>query len=134
MEPKFRKSEEKLNEIPQIKPEAHFALNDISQKIISGEKLSQEDDDFLGTIWATMQDLDKEIIEHLDTKRSSQIISKDEASSCGVYFLMSKQIGPDSKKLRDAFYQNLLSEEAFEGLSKNISIPENTRSILNKTL
>ena len=79
---------------------------------------------------STPQDLEKEIITHLDMYRSKGIINKTEFLIISNYFLVANQNGPDSNWIKDLFINNNVSPESFKADSEKISIPENTREVL----
>lgn len=130
MKEQYSKFEKKIEEIPQLKPEAHFIINDAANNILNDKPLSKIEKDALDAILIELQDLDKEIVFCLLNYKTKGIISQNECNLVISYFLISKQIGPDSKKIRDSFYESLISLEDFEELLKSVSIPEYSRLVI----
>ena len=119
-----------LEAIRRPKPEAHFLIDDISKKILTGQKISEVDRDILSGIFAELQDLDKNLVSYMNELRSSGTISSEEVGVITSYFLVSRQIGPESSSLRNEFYNSEIMLKDLEKISKQISMPENSRTIL----
>ncbi len=126
----FKNLEASLSEIPQVKPEAHFELNDIAAKIVADQALDEKDTAFLESIYNALQDLEKGIVSNLDEYRGREVISKEEFLITVNYFLIAKQKGPDSAKLTLAYEEKKLDTEQFQDLAIGISMPEQTRRVL----
>jgi len=122
--------EAKLETIPTVKPDVHFELNDISQKIIQVEPLSQKEFDSLEMIYMELQDLEKELVTSLDVYRSKKVISKEEFLLAINYFLIACQQGPHSEQLNLMFRDSVFDTYKFDEVSKTISIPEHMRTLL----
>ncbi|MEI6650587.1 MAG: hypothetical protein WCL23_04100 [Candidatus Moraniibacteriota bacterium] len=129
---KYILMEAKLEEPRKVSSEAHFLLNDVAQKIASGQELTSSDTNLLETLWSELQGEDREICEVFEKARSHGMITSTEALVSTCLFLISAQIGPDCSRLRDAvrFGSTI---EIFTELSGGINIPEQTRAILVST-
>lgn len=128
MKDQFNSYAKQLEEIPKLKPEAHFVINDAAGHILNGQSLNENNS--LNSIFIELQDLDKDIVFYLLNIKSTGIISMDECLIVSSCFLASKQIGPESSNLRDVFYKSLMNIEEFEDLAKGVLIPENTRKVI----
>lgn len=126
----FKKMESNLEKIPQVKPEAHFELNNISRKISSGEEITGQDIDSLEMIYSELQDLEKNLVSNLDNHRSMGIIQKEEFLIVINYFLVAKQNGPESSELLKVFINKSLNENDCMKLIQSISIPKYTKDVL----
>lgn len=126
----YKKDQEGINKIPNIKAEFHFVVNDIAKKFLSNEFITEKEMADLEMVYTMTQDLEKEIITHLDMYRSKGIINKTEFLIISNYFLVANQNGPDSNWIKDLFINNNVSPESFKADSEKISIPENTREVL----
>jgi len=87
----------------------------------------------LEMVYSMTQDLEKELITFLDEYRGKEIITKLEFLISSDYFLTANQNGPDSKFLKKTLIDNIVSIEEFNDISKSISVPDDTRSVLNNT-
>jgi len=123
--------EEKLEHIPTVKPEAHFDINDYSQKILNDEPLSESELQSLESIYEVLQDLEKEVVTVFDGYRSSGVITRTEFLLVVDYFLVAHQQGPNSEGIKKLFVQpqNVPTEVA-EELFAAVSIPLNTKELL----
>ncbi|MEO5646447.1 MAG: hypothetical protein ABIO57_01600 [Candidatus Paceibacterota bacterium] len=133
MEPRFeqfKKLETEIEMTPMVKPEVHFELNDISKKMLQGGELSQEDIDFLDSLYTSLQSLEINLTDYLDDYRASEIISKEEFLVAANHFLVAKQNGPDSGLAVSLLTERRISPQGFEDAIKDISIPEHTKAVL----
>ncbi|MFA6514796.1 MAG: hypothetical protein WCT42_00835 [Candidatus Paceibacterota bacterium] len=130
MKEQYSQFQKKLEEIPQLKPEAHFVINDSAQKILNNSPLNKIEQDSIDAIFIELEELDKDIVSYLINLKSKGIITNDECNLIASYFTASKQIGPDSGVIRDAFYGKTVSQGEFEELMKKVSIPEYSSSII----
>lgn len=127
---KFNSFQKKLEEEPKVKPEAHFAVDAVAKKIISGTDISPDEQSLIKTIFISLQDMDRDIVSILDAYEKMSVISPDELAIVASYFLISKQIGPDSGKLRDLVYKAEVPPEEAREVAESISIPENSRKLI----
>lgn len=124
--------EEKLEIIPTVKPEVHFELNDLSQKLLQEEQLLETEVGSLEMIYSELQDLEKELVTFLDNFRSAGTISKEEFLLSINYFLVAHQQGPDSAELKAAFQDGTKDEYLFNETAGSVSIPEHTKALLQR--
>lgn len=126
----YKKDQKEIDKTPNIKAEFHFVVNDIAKKFLEHEIITDKEIGDLEMVYTMTQDLEKEIITHLDMYRSKGIINKTEFLIISNYFLVANQNGPDSNGVKNLFINNNVSPEEFKTESEKISIPENTREIL----
>ncbi|MES2930660.1 MAG: hypothetical protein V4665_02670 [Patescibacteria group bacterium] len=126
----FKKMESELEEIPHVKPEVHFKLNDISKRISSGKEIDRKDIDSLELIYSELQDLEKSLVSNLDDYRSKGIVQKEEFLITINFFLVAKQNGPETSQLLNIFKNKNLSVGDCTQLIDSISIPEHTKIVL----
>ena len=72
----YKKDQEEIDKTPTIKAEFHFVVNDIAKKFLSNEFITEKEMADLEMVYTMTQDLEKEIITHLDMYRSKGIINK----------------------------------------------------------
>ena len=130
MKDQFNSFAKKIEEIPKLKSEAHFVINDAAGHVLKGQPLNDSDNNSLNSIFIELQDLDKDIVFYLLNVKSAGVISMDECLTVSSCFLATKQIGPESSNLRDVFYKSSMRVEEFENLAKSILIPENSRKVI----
>lgn len=130
MKEQYNQFQKKLEELPKLKPEAHFVINDAAQKILSNLPLDKSEQDAIDAIFIELQELDKNIVAYLLNLKSKEMITSDECNLIASYFIATKQIGPDSGVIRDAFYEKSVNAGEFEELIKKVSIPEYSKSII----
>lgn len=112
-----------------VRPEAHFMLDDIAEKILSGKGIQPEDTVFLEMLWRELREEDLEIADALSRFRLAGLITEGEDLFASCYFFVSKQIGPESGTLRDAIrYRS--DPDTFSEIASGIRMPERTRSAL----
>lgn len=126
----FKKDEEKLEKIPTIKPEFYFVINDICQKILNNQGLSDKEKDDLEMVFDMTQNIEKELIVTLNRYRSRNLITEIEFLLTADYFLTANQNGPESDKLKKPFMDISIKLEDFKNISKDISMPEDIRKLL----
>ncbi len=124
--------EEKIEAVPTVKPEVHFALNDMAQSMLEGRLLTLQQMDELEMIYRELQDCEKDIVTIFDTYRSEETISKEEFLVAVGYFLVAEQQGPESGALKRVFKECELSSTEFARVSESISIPEYTKALLQE--
>jgi hypothetical protein len=133
MEPKFeqfKNMQKDLEEIPKVKSETHFDLNDISKKILYGEEILDTDISLQELIYSELQELEPGLVSILDDYRSRGVIGKEEFLITINYFLIAKQRGPQSDELVEMFKDKKRSIEDCARLLHTISIPAYTRTVL----
>ena len=129
---KFNNMEQKIEKIPTVKPEVHFLLNDISSVLISEGNIDDKQEDFLDTIWKSLQDLDKEMISRFSFFVSNKVLSREEAMCAANVFLTSLQVGPDLSSIRGIFFDENTHSADILAILEDISIPEHSRGLLIK--
>ncbi len=108
MKDQFNSFAKKIEEIPKLKSEAHFVINDAAGHVLKGQPLNDSDNNSLNSIFIELQDLDKDIVFYLLNVKSTGVISTDEFLVVSSCFLATKQIGPESSNIRDIFYNKLI--------------------------
>lgn len=122
--------ESELEQPLTVRSEAHFMLDDIAEKILSGkEGIQPEDTVFLEMLWRELREEDPGIADALSRFRSAGLITEGEDLFASCYFFVSKQIGPESGALRDAIMFRS-DPEMFSDIAAGIRMPERTRSAL----
>lgn len=116
-----------LERIPNVVPEIIFALQDVSRAILNKEYTDQDIDGSIALVFSELQDLDKDIVSYFDHHRSNNRISKQQALIVTILFLASLQVGPDMRRIRQEFLNPRFSEQEFDELLKNISLPQDLR-------
>ncbi len=129
----FKIKENELQNIPIVKPEVHFLLNELSQKILQGDKLSTSQNSDLEIVWDELQYLDRNFTDMVDLYRSNGVITKNELLIVAGFFLSSQQIGPVSNILKDQFCSIQVPIDSFNNSTFEVSIPEYTRKIIQET-
>lgn len=130
MDKDFEQFKNSIEQIPIVKAEAHFELNDIAGKFLRAEKIEDDDLNKLDTIFVFLQDLNMKFVQFLDDYRVEEIINKEEFLMVVDYFLIAQQKGPESGKLLQAFFDRALSSDEFSELAQGIFISKNTREVL----
>lgn len=130
MKEQYNQFQKSLEEIPKLKPEAHFIINDAASKILNNLPLNKVEQDAIDAIFIELEALDRDIVDYLLNFRSKGIITNDECNLIASYFITSKQIGPDSREVRDAFYEKIIQFDEFEKILKKVSIPEYSSLII----
>jgi hypothetical protein len=130
MKEQYNQFQKIIEEIPKLKQESHFIINDAANHILNNEPLSKIEEDALDAILLELQDLDKDIVLFLLNIKGRGIVSKNECNLVISLFLISKQIGPDINIIRESFYESIISLEDFEELLKNASIPMYSKSVI----
>lgn len=121
--------ESELEQPLTVRSEAHFMLDDIAEKILSGKGIQPEDTVFLEMLWRELREEDPGIADALSRFRSAGLITEGEDLFASCYFFVSKQIGPESGALRDAIMFRS-DPEMFSDIAAGIRMPERTRSAL----
>lgn len=130
MKQQFNSFAKQLEEIPKLKPDAHFAINDAATLVLNGQPMSDIENDSLNSIFSELQDLDRDIAYYLLNNNSEGVITMDECLIVSSCLLAAKQIGPENSKLRDVFYTSSMSVSEFEDLIKGVLIPESSRTVI----
>ena len=130
MKEQYNQFQKKIEKTSQLKPEAHFIINDAAKNILNNMALSKIESDAIEAISIELQELDRAICMFLLDIKNKGLISHEECSLVVSYFLASKQIGPNSEKIRDSFYETVMSIEDFQELLKSVSIPEYSRLVV----
>lgn len=123
--------EQQLSQIPLAKPETHFLLNDLALKMLKFEDRTEEEQILIDGIALELQDLDRDFVSYVDTYRQLGILSLDETSFVRSLFLVSMQTGPDLAGIRTLFVLKDVTPEEFENRTKNVSLPDQSRDLLN---
>ncbi len=126
----YKADQARIEKIPKISPDFHYFVNDIAAKILDAQELTQKEYDDLEMVYESTQDLEKELVMSLDQYRSKNLITTPEFLVCISYFLAANQNGPESSQLKNEVLCAMMSSDDFKELSKKVSIPENTRSLL----
>ena len=130
MKEQYNQFQKKIEKTSQLKPEAHFVINDAAKNILNNMALSKIERDAIEAISIELQELDRAISMFLLDIKNKGLISHEECIMVMSYFLASKQIGPDSEKIRNSFYETIMTVEDFQELLKSVSIPECSRLVI----
>lgn len=126
----YKTDQAELERVPIIKPDFHFVINDISEKILNNQELTQEDMGDLEIVHDLTQALEKNLVTFMEQYRSWGVIAAPEFLAVTNYFLTAKQNGPDSNVVRDELISSTISVEDFQKITEGVSMPGNTRKLL----
>ncbi len=122
-----------FQQIPKAKQEAHFVVNDIARKLLNNEEVSEEERDLVKGIFIELQDLDRDLMFLLEKYCGDNTISSMEFNVVASFFLISLQVGPDSRELRKLFYEIIGSPTQIQASLDQVSIPGNSKQVLMAT-
>jgi superfamily I DNA/RNA helicase len=124
--------EAKLEKIPQIKIIFHDIINNISQKVLSGEELTEREMSELDVVYDYTQSLEMDLVSLMNIHRAKNIISPVEFLIAIDYFLTANQNGPESGVIKNALMDGMIDEKEFTELVNQVPILEHTRAVLLK--
>ncbi len=126
----FLDMEKKLSEIPAVSTETHFLLNDISEKIVKNQELSQSEDDYLGELWRSLQEEDKNFVLSLVSQQSNGMLSREEVMACVNVLLAAVQLGPNLDNIRRLLIDRSTSLDRFQQALGEVSVPKQSKLLL----
>jgi hypothetical protein len=115
--------------IPVVTPEVHLLLEETSTGLLSKLDVVAKIES-LREIFILIQDVDRDLVSRLQTLQMEGDVSVEDMLIAALYFLVTKQIGPDSSKLRDMIYNLHTDVETFSVECRTLEIPPHTQGII----
>ena len=115
----------------EVKPEAHFVWNDIAEKFVNKQPITEAEHELLEEAFMELQNGNNlDIVTGMISFRDKGFLTTPEMYLIANYFFTAAQIGPEGRGLKDVFFFQSMDNKSFKSHTNTISIPVHTRILI----